>query len=107
MRRRAEGYLSRNCSREIFIGHGLQPVGDMLFQRVTCIDLMSGNTDIHRSFSFPPAIPWRMAVSFRPPGPIPSKGGCSPPLSRLPAVHFLRHSQNGKTSWRERVFQNV
>src|SRR3546814_11380822 len=50
MRRGAKGYLSRNCSREIFIGHGLQPVGDMLFQRVTCIDLMSGNTDIHRSF---------------------------------------------------------
>src|SRR3546814_11058768 len=35
MRRRAEGYLSRNCSREIFIGHGLQPVGDKI-GRASC-----------------------------------------------------------------------
>ena len=47
MRRAAEGDLGGNRAGKIFLGHRLEPIPDMLLERVARFDLMPGNTNIH------------------------------------------------------------
>ncbi len=47
VRRLAESGVRGNRVGEIFLGYGEYPILHMLLQRLTCIDLMTGNANIH------------------------------------------------------------